>query len=1133
MICPKCSNQIPDSSKFCPECGHHLPASSDSSLVEKDRSNLLQKYIPSELAKRIISAGKQIESERRLVTILFADVTGFTAMSEKLDPEIVSDVLNDCFKGLISIVYKYEGVIDKFIGDEIMAIFGAPIAHENDPERAVRCAKEMLEYINRFNTLSPIALPVPLGLHIGMNTGMVVAGNVGSDLRMNYSVIGDTVNLASRLVDGADKGEIVISDDTFRNVSSLIDTEEPKFIEVKGKTEPVKVYKVLSLKSDIDPGTRILQESSIVGREAEIAVLKTALERVVSKKEQRVFIRGEAGVGKTRLKLELIKLAKSLGVVVFEGKCSSFELNTPYYLWTTLLKSILQLSPDAGESETKKSLHDILQILSLEKHEPYLATLLSLRYEEILLEEDKERKHRIYEGLKELIRALAKRRVSVFLLEDVHWIDKFSQDLLDYLTSGQDLAPAMFVPLFRDEYIQAKGLIAKGGELIDLNRLPISDALKLMCLRLAVDEVPLNLADVLYKRSEGNPFFIEELVKTLIDKNVVSVKKRKLNIVQRDFESALPGTVQGVIMARIDRLEERLKDVLFSASVIGREFNKQLLKEILKQAEKVDPSLKDLVSLELVLEKEEAKEFAYLFKHYLIQEVAYNTILQKKRKEIHALIAKAIEKIYADKLKEFYEILAFHYERAEEWEKAADYLSRAGRKVGEAFSKDESQNFFVRKDQAMEKLFSSGRGRRGLLGIFSGFMGIISIAVGVLFWALTINCITFLITGYPIKPLESPLSKGEVLTSYSALFLLLDAILIAFFGYLSIRVSRIFMRGTPRLYELLSDQIRIHFSAKKVLTIPFGDIEIIGFLKNPKSDHKGIWGNLKQLKDFHNSYPQLLLNCLRYTVGRFSARFNFLKGSDLIQPERLIFATKGGEIHIRRKTGATGFLFRFSAGTKRDIALTPSHPGEFYEQLDIALKKWKRSNGIQVFEEKETGKDRGQPLLHLKPNIGSIFGMMSVNSMVIIMCFFIAFVGTIANLNLHQLGPIILISLVSLFYVIFPFVILHKFRIKTIQFYNAVEYKIYKNCIEYGFPERDWRRLWFNEIVSFELLQSRYQKRRNSGTIKIRTNKAVIQFASNLGTCEYIPDIEKAPEVLVELNNLLKQAREANIKNQI
>ncbi|MCH8929274.1 MAG: adenylate/guanylate cyclase domain-containing protein, partial [Candidatus Marinimicrobia bacterium] len=164
--------------------------------------------MPAELRKKILSAGKQLESERRLVTILFADISGFTALSEKLDPEIVSNILNDCFKGLTSIIHKYEGMIDKFIGDEVMVIFGAPISHENDPERAVRCSLEMMEYIERFNTISPVSLPSPLGIHIGLNSGLVIAGNVGSDLRMNYSVIGDTVNLAARLVSLASTGEI-------------------------------------------------------------------------------------------------------------------------------------------------------------------------------------------------------------------------------------------------------------------------------------------------------------------------------------------------------------------------------------------------------------------------------------------------------------------------------------------------------------------------------------------------------------------------------------------------------------------------------------------------------------------------------------------------------------------------------------------------------------------------------------------------------------------------------------------------------------------------------------------------------------------------------------------------------------
>jgi len=927
MKCPNCSNEIPDTSKFCPECGKSLTASSDSSLVEKDRSNLLQNYIPPELAKRILSAGKQIESERRLVTILFADVTGFTAMSEKLDPEAVSTVLNDCFKGLISIVYKYEGVIDKFIGDEIMAIFGAPIAHENDPERAIRCAKEMLDYIGRYNSLSPVALPVPLGLHIGLNTGMVVAGNVGSDLRMNYSVIGDTVNLASRLVHLADKDEILISAETYRSVSSLINAEAPKTVEIKGKREPVSIYKVLSVKADIEPGTRVLRESPLVGRESEMAVVKAALERVTSKKEQRVFIRGEAGVGKTRLKFELMKLAKGLGLLVFEGKCSSFEINTPYYLWTTLLKSILQLGPDAGESETRKRLHDILQILSLDKHEPYLATLLSLRYEEILLEEDQDRKRRIYEGLKELLRALAQRRSSVFLLEDVHWIDKFSQDLLNYLFSEEVLAPALFVPLFRDEYAHSKDLIAKGGELIDLNRLSIGDASKLMCLRLESDEVPVNLAEVIYKRSEGNPFFIEELIKTLLDKKVVSVKKRKLEIVETDFENVLPATVQGVIMARIDRLEERLKEVLYGASVIGREFNKPLLQEILKKAETVEPSLKELMSVELILEQEEAKELAYLFKHYLIQEVAYNTILQKKRKELHALIAKAIERVYADKLKEFYELLAFHYERAEEWEKAAEYLSRSGRKVGEVFSKAESNSFAERKEVAIQKLYESQSARSKGWNILAVFTMIVAIPM-VLLLLFAPVMLFFLLPDRPQFIGYSLVAKWLIIAGVTIVYEW-EGLYLSFFFVIPN------LRKKPKIFDLMDDHIRVMFEDGSLFVIPFADMKQFHFY-DPVA-------NKKRPFVFKMLDPWYLEDDLSKPF------FQLLKRKKRGIPYSFGFSSKEGGITIERIDGISLLLrlarpWLHTPATAKLMVLTPSNPREFCDQLKIAYEKWKRRN---------------------------------------------------------------------------------------------------------------------------------------------------------------------------------------------
>ncbi|MCX6138789.1 MAG: AAA family ATPase [Ignavibacteriales bacterium] len=1123
MKCPACSIEIPGAAKFCPECGSSLSPTTPASPTEADRSTLLQKYIPPELAKRILSAGKQIESERRLVTVLFVDVSGFTSMSEKLDAEEVSAVLNDCFKGLISIVYKYEGVIDKFIGDEIMAIFGAPLTHENDPERAVRCSMEMMDYMGRFNQLSPVALPEPLGLHISMNTGMVVAGNVGSDLRMNYSVIGDTVNLASRLKHVAERGEIVVTENTYRIVSSLVNADESRLVEIKGKSEPAKIYRIVSLKGGIEPGTRITQKSPIIGREQEIDQLKTAVGQVLQKKEQRFFIRGEAGVGKTRLKLELIQHAKSSGITAYEGKCSSFEINTPYYLWTTLLKDILQLKPDTGESETRKRLHDMLQILSMEKLEPYLATLLSLRYEEILLEEDKERKNRIFESLKEFIRALSKRKPSLFLPEDIHWIDRFSQDMLIYLFSEKELAPAMFVPLFRDEYVHSKELIEKGGTLIDLNRLSKPDAQKLICARLQAEDIPDNLVDVIYKRSEGNPFFIEELVKTLLDKNVVAVRKQKLEILKPDFENILPETVQGVIMARIDRLEEKLKDVLYGASVIGREFDKSLLKEILKKKETVDLSLHELLSLELILEKEEAHELAYLFKHYLIQEVAYNTILQKKRRELHKLIAQAIEKVYAEKLKDFYELLSFHYEKAEEWEKAAEYLSRSGNKVREIFAKEESKEFSMRKDKAIEQLYASGKARRGFKGILSNLFGVLLILFTLFFMVLIAGDTVYQVTGYHILPFGSyhrkAMSPGNAFGAF---------IWIAMILYFCIRVSKLFLRKVPRLYEILDDSVKIHFTKTKIFSIPFEDIEFIAFFENlnPKGDKFR-----ERRQTLRKSYGKLLYESLIYSSFIpviLQKRIDL--NTEIIEPERLLATPAEGEIHVRRKSGSQNIFFKSSIIDKRDIALSPSNPREFHEQLKIAIEKWNKQYGIPTQGMQPAMQTGTAPLMSVRSTLRPALNILSSPRFVIVsiwavsVCIFNSTLGYAAWKS-SAIIPLLFSLFLSIVFLAIPMYLMFPLRRRVAYFFSRVEYHLFPDCIKYGFPGEDWRSIPFYNILGCDLIQSWLQKRAGTGTIRIRATRPIVQMGHNLRTCEYMVDIKNPQEVYDKFNTALMEYR--------
>jgi class 3 adenylate cyclase len=381
MLCKSCSAPLPENSRFCPSCGTPVSSGATISRPSVDGFALIRNYIPKELAERILAAGRQIESERRMVTVLFADVTGFTALSEKLDLEDVSAVLNDCFSGLISIILKYEGTIDKFIGDGIMAIFGAPLAHENDPERAARCALEMMAQIEQFNRQSTVNLPTPLGLHVGLHSGMVIAGNVGSDLRMNYSVIGDTVNLAARLVEMAPRDEIYLSAETYKLISNVTIVDGPASVTFRGKSQPVNVYKLRGLRDEEEAKRQAMAHEEFVGREKEMEAINRSLDLVLRRGQVRLFIRGEAGVGKSRLKAELVKLAYQKGVATFEGYCSSFETNTPYYLWTTLLRNLLRLTAVTSEQEARHRLHQTMHSLSIDEHEPYLATMLSIRYE--------------------------------------------------------------------------------------------------------------------------------------------------------------------------------------------------------------------------------------------------------------------------------------------------------------------------------------------------------------------------------------------------------------------------------------------------------------------------------------------------------------------------------------------------------------------------------------------------------------------------------------------------------------------------------------------------------------------------------------------------------------------------------
>ena len=923
MECKTCSAIIPDASRFCPNCGSPLAGTPvPVNRPSVDGFELIRNYIPKELAERILAAGKQIESERRLVTVLFADVTGFTALSEKLDLEDVSAVLNDCFSGLVATILKYEGTIDKFIGDGIMAIFGAPLAHENDPERAVRCSLDMMDSIERFNRQTAINLPTPLGLHVGLHSGMVIAGNVGSDLRMNYSVIGDTVNLAARLVEMAPRDEIYMSLETYKLVEKVTVADGPFSVMFRGKTQPVNIYKLRRLKELAEATKEEMARDVFVGREAEMTVIERCIEQVQRKNQVRLFIRGEAGVGKTRLKVELVKAAYKKGVATFEGTSSSFETNTPYYLWTNLLKNLLKIVQSTSEHEARHRLHQTTQSLGLNEHEPYLATLLSLRYQEIAHVDDTVRKQRIFQAVRALLSALSLRRPLVLILEDLHWIDRFSQELLEYVFSRTtSVVLSLFVMTFRDEYAHAKELMDE-GELLDLNRLGRAEAAKLIKLRLDVDAVPPSLEDFVLKRSEGNPFFVQEILKTLVDKKKIQVRKRKVEILGEDIEAGIPGTIQGIIMARIDRLQDSIKEVLFGASVIGREFSQPLLEQVLQKKSELDVDLDELRTLELILHQEEAQEYQYLFKHFLIQEVAYNTILINKRKELHASIARAIEKLYPDRLMEFYEILAFHYEKAEMWDKAAEYLSRSGHKAGTMYTQEESKDFFERKKVAVEKLFQSASAKP---------------SVGSTLKAISLPLVAMLIPILPIFQYIRWMSKPRgfdptlelIIGIVVSLLLLWYTVALWYLGVVP------FLRGRPKLFDLLEDSVRVMYKDGTTLAIGFEEIAHMQFRSMAANRARSFWQKLIdpfwRISEYQGLTP---IRWFKEVVLNILPPYSFGFGSG--EGEILIVLIEG-------KRALRALVPWWNTPVKsKDLSIVPFDVREFFFQLDSALKKWKK-----------------------------------------------------------------------------------------------------------------------------------------------------------------------------------------------
>jgi class 3 adenylate cyclase len=542
-----------------------------------------------------------LKGERKQVTVMFADISGFTAMSEKLDPEEVRSMINGCFERLGAVIDQYGGHIDKFIGDEIMALFGAPAAHENDPERALRAALDMMAALEAFNDEHINLLPKRLALHFGINTGLVIAGGIGTAQRQDYSVMGDAVNLAARLEDLSEAGEILVGEDTYRLTAPLFEFEAGQPVMVKGKEKPVQVHRLLRVKGGASQIRGIEGLTSpMVGREREFAQAKTILNHFQKGQGGVLSVIGDAGLGKTRLISELNDhCARTCPTHWAEGHALSYGENASYLVARDALRNLLGVGAEATPAEIAQALRAELERLfpgQASELYPFLAYLLDVPlYEETAQRlkywEGELLHQRILQTVQQFLLTRSQEKPVVLVWDDLHWGDPSSLGLLESLLPLTQQCPLLLILVYRPVresrvwsfHQRIDQRLGDTQQVIELAPLSLEESSQLLDNLLDYSELPPKIRQRILSKAEGNPFYIEEVLRSLIDSGALARSPSGLSwqIITRIDDVAIPDTLQGVIMARIDRLDHQAKRVLQVASVIGRNFSYKLLAQVL------------------------------------------------------------------------------------------------------------------------------------------------------------------------------------------------------------------------------------------------------------------------------------------------------------------------------------------------------------------------------------------------------------------------------------------------------------------------------------------------------------------------------------------------------------------------